>query len=85
MSWLSIQSTPAPLKPRDEWIPIRPGTDGALALAMMHVIISEQRHDADYVARYTLGFEQLSERVQAWTPTRAAEITGMSVQSASSL
>ena len=44
----------------DEWIPIHPGTDGALALAMMHVIIGEGLHDADYVARYTLGFDALA-------------------------
>lgn len=61
----------------DEWIPIRPGTDGALALAMMHVIIGEALHDADYVARYTLGFERLAERLQAWTPERAAGYTGI--------
>ena len=39
----------------DEWLPIHPGTDGALALAMMQVIISEQLYDADYVAKYTFG------------------------------
>jgi len=61
----------------DEWIAIRPGTDGALALAMMHVIIGEHLHDAEYVARYTLGFDQLGERVREWTPARAAEITGV--------
>jgi anaerobic selenocysteine-containing dehydrogenase len=61
----------------DEWIPIRPGTDGALALAMMHVIIGEGLHDADYVARYTLGFEALAARVAEWTPARAAEVTGI--------
>ncbi len=61
----------------DEWIPIRPGTDGALALAMMHVIINEELYDADYVARHTLGFEPLRERVQAWPPERAATITGV--------
>ncbi len=64
-------------KAADEWIPIRPGTDGALALAMMHVIIGEGLHDADYVAAHTLGFDQLAERVQAWTPERAASITGV--------
>jgi anaerobic selenocysteine-containing dehydrogenase len=61
----------------DEWIPIRPGTDAALALAMMQVIIAEERYDADYVARYTLGFKQLAERVRDWTPARSAEITGI--------
>jgi hypothetical protein len=43
----------------------------------MHVIIGENRHDADYVARYTLGFEQLAARVQEWTPARAEAITGV--------
>jgi anaerobic selenocysteine-containing dehydrogenase len=61
----------------DEWIPIHPGTDGALALAMMHVIITEGLHDADYVARYTVGFEQLATRVADWTPERAEAVTGV--------
>ena len=61
----------------DEWIAIRPGTDGALALALMHVIIGEQLYDADYVGRYTFGFEQLAARVREWTPARAAAITGV--------
>ncbi|RIK57287.1 MAG: molybdopterin oxidoreductase [Chloroflexi bacterium] len=61
----------------DEWIPIHPGTDGALALAMMHVIIAEGLHDAGYVARYTLGFEALAQRVAEWTPERAAPLTGV--------
>ncbi len=61
----------------DEWIPIRPGTDGALALAMMHTIIGEKLHDADYVAQHTVGFEQLAARVQEWPPERAAALTGI--------
>ncbi len=61
----------------DEWIAIRPGTDGALALALMHVIIGENLHDADYVEQYTVGFAALAERVQEWTPERAAAITGV--------
>lgn len=61
----------------DEWIAIRPGTDGALALAMMHVIIQEGLYDAAYVAQYTVGFEALRERVVAWTPARAEQITGI--------
>ena len=56
---------------------INPGSDIALALAMMHVIIGEGLHDADYVARYTDGFDGLRERVRAWTPRRAAELTGI--------
>jgi len=61
----------------DEWIAIRPGTDGALALALMHEIIKANLYDADYVERYTLGFDALAERVADWTPERAAAITGI--------
>src|SRR5579883_2613728 len=56
---------------------IHPGSDTALALAMMHVIIYENLYDADYVARYTEGFDGLRERVREWTPQRAAELTGI--------
>ena len=56
---------------------INPGSDIALALAMMHVIIGEGLHDAYYVARYTDGFDGLRERVREWTPRRAAELTGI--------
>ena len=59
---------------------INPGSDTALALAMMHVIIGENLHDADYVARYTEGFDELRERVQAWTPQRGAGLTGIAAQ-----
>ncbi|MCB0070925.1 MAG: molybdopterin-dependent oxidoreductase, partial [Caldilineaceae bacterium] len=61
----------------DRWIGLNPGTDGALALAMMHVIIADDLHDADYVARYTVGFDALAARVAEWTPARAAAITGV--------
>jgi anaerobic selenocysteine-containing dehydrogenase len=61
----------------DWYLPINPGTDGALALAMMHVIIGEGLHDADYVTKYTLGFEQLSEKVKAYPPERVAQWTGI--------
>ncbi len=60
-----------------EHIAVRPGSDAALALAMMHVIINEGRHDADYVARYTIGFDALSERVRQYPPARAADICGI--------
>jgi anaerobic selenocysteine-containing dehydrogenase len=62
----------------DWYLPINPGTDGALALAMMHVIIAENLHDADYVAKYTLGFEQLREKVKAYPPERVSQWTGIS-------
>jgi anaerobic selenocysteine-containing dehydrogenase len=56
---------------------INPGSDTALALAMMHVIIGEGLHDTAYVAQHTEGFDALRERVLAWTPQRAAELTGI--------
>jgi anaerobic selenocysteine-containing dehydrogenase len=59
---------------------IHPGSDAALALAMMHVIIGENLYDADYVARYTEGFDGLRERVKDWTPRRAAELTGIAAE-----
>jgi anaerobic selenocysteine-containing dehydrogenase len=59
---------------------INPGSDAALALAMMHVIIFENLHDADYVERYTDGFDGLRERVREWTPQRAAELTGIGAE-----
>ena len=54
-----------------------PGTDAALALGMMHVIVEEGWHDAEYVDRYTLGFDRLRDRIAGFTPERAAEITGL--------
>jgi anaerobic selenocysteine-containing dehydrogenase len=62
----------------DWYLPINPGTDAALALAMMHVIIGEGLHDADYVAKYTLGFDALCEKVKAYPPERVAQWTGIS-------
>ena len=61
----------------DWYLPINPGTDAALALGMMHVIIKEGLHDADYVAKYAIGFEQLREKVQEYPPERVAEWTGI--------
>ena len=62
----------------DWYLPINPGTDAALALGMMHVIIGENLHDADYVSKYTLGFEQLREKVKEYPPQRVAQWTGIS-------
>ena len=62
----------------DWYLPINPGTDAALALGMMHVIIGENLHDADYLARYSIGFEQLREKVQEYPPERVARWTGIS-------
>ncbi|HEY6339621.1 MAG TPA: molybdopterin-dependent oxidoreductase [Candidatus Sulfotelmatobacter sp.] len=63
----------------DWYLPINPGTDAALALGMMHVIIGENLHDADYVAKYTFGFKELREKVKQYPPERVAQWTGISV------
>ena len=57
------------------WLQIRPGTDGALALAMLNVIINENLYDKEFVEKWTHGFDKLKERVQQYTPQKAAEIT----------
>ena len=53
---------------------IRPGTDGALALALMHELIAHGWVDRDWVERHVDGFEALAERAQAWPPERAAAV-----------
>src|SRR5271157_6074324 len=62
----------------DWYLPINPGTDAALALGMMHVIINENLYDAAYVSRYTLGFDDLRARVQEYPPEKVAHWTGIS-------
>src|ERR1700761_5970530 len=61
-----------------DWhIPIQPGTDTALALGLMHVIIEEDLCDRDYIAQHTLGFEALREHVQPYNPRHVADLTGV--------
>ena len=61
-----------------DWhIAIRPGTDGALALGMMQVILNEGLEDRAYIAEMTHGFERLAGRVKEYTPERVAAWTGM--------
>jgi anaerobic selenocysteine-containing dehydrogenase len=62
-------------------VALRPGTDAALALGMMHVLIAEDLIDRDYVERYTIGFEALKKRVlEEYAPATAAEICGLAVE-----
>lgn len=59
----------------DLWLQLRPGTDDALALAMLHVTIEENLYDAEFVAKWTYGFDELKAHVATFTPEWAAEIT----------
>ena len=62
-------------KKADIWLQIRPGTDDALALSMIHVITQEGIYDRDFVNEWTVGFDQLAERVRSCTPEWAEKIT----------
>jgi anaerobic selenocysteine-containing dehydrogenase len=61
----------------DEWIPIRPGTDAALALGIMHVLFAESLIDRDYLDRHTLGEAPLRARAAEYPPERVAATTGL--------
>jgi len=61
----------------DEWMAIRPGTDAALALGIMHVLFAEDLVDRDYIERYTLGEAELRARAAEYAPERVAGITGI--------
>jgi anaerobic selenocysteine-containing dehydrogenase len=62
----------------DQHIALLPGTDGALALGLMYILIKENLIDQDYIDRYTLGFELLRERIEEYPPQRVAALTGLS-------
>jgi thiosulfate reductase/polysulfide reductase chain A len=61
----------------DEWVPIRPATDGALALAMAHVILRDRLHDVTFVRDWTVGFDEFAAAVADKTPKWAEAITGV--------
>ncbi|QNP58127.1 molybdopterin-containing oxidoreductase family protein [Paenacidovorax monticola] len=63
-----------------EHIQLRPGTDAALALALMHELIVHDWLDHDYIAQHTVGWEGLRERALQWPPERAAEVCGIPVE-----
>ena len=64
-----------PLAKRGVHIPVRPGTDCALALGMLSVIISENLYDKEFVDRYTIGFDKLAEHVEQFPPETVEKIT----------
>jgi len=61
----------------DIWLPIRPGTDGALLLAMLNIVINEQLYDKDFVSLWCYGFDKLVTHIQKYTPEWAEPITGL--------
>ena len=71
--------------PGAEWVPIRPGTDGALALAMCNVLIEEELYDENFVRQWTEGFDEFSDYVQHFRPDNAEEITGVPAETIVSL
>lgn len=62
----------------DIWLQLRPGTDDALGLAMLNVLINEKLYDEEFVTRWTHGFAELSEHIQQYTPEWAEPITWVS-------
>jgi anaerobic selenocysteine-containing dehydrogenase len=83
---ISIKPTMEPdVALSDMWVPIRPGTDAALALAMLNVIIAEGLYDASFVSRWTYGFERLVHHIGQYTPDWAERITGLSADQISKL
>ncbi len=62
-------------KQADLWLQLRPGTDGALALGWLSVLIEEGLYDREFVEQYTTGFDALQQHVADYPPQRAAELT----------
>jgi assimilatory nitrate reductase catalytic subunit len=61
----------------DLYLPVRPGTDLALLMGMLHVIIRDDLTDPAFIEAHTTGFEKTAESVEAWNPRRAAEVSGV--------
>ena len=68
-----------------EHIALRPGTDAALALALMHMLIQNDWLDHDYITQHTLGWDALRSRALEWTPERAAQVCGITTEQIESL
>jgi anaerobic selenocysteine-containing dehydrogenase len=63
----------------DWFIQLRPGTDAALALAVMHILVRDDLVDHQYIEQHTVGFDALAVRVKEWPPERASEVCGLGV------
>ncbi|MGV8083453.1 MAG: molybdopterin-dependent oxidoreductase [Coriobacteriia bacterium] len=62
----------------DYYLPIRPGSDTALILSWIHVIIRDDLYDHDFVEKWSVGFDEIKELVKGWTPEKAAELCWVS-------
>ena len=76
---LDVRETEA-ARQSDEVVLLKPGTDSALALGLMHVIVAEHLHDRAFIAQHTVGFDALAAHLKAHTPEWAAAITGVSAE-----
>ena len=76
---IDVRETEAAVQ-SDEVYLLKPASDPALALAMMHVIIGEGLHDDTYISEHTVGFDDLADHVKQFTPDWAAEITGLTAE-----
>ena len=70
------RKTAAAELPGAEWLPVRPGSDGALALGLCHILIRDKIYDQDFVDSWTVGFDEFAEYVKQFPPERVAELTG---------
>src|SRR5690606_34940434 len=61
----------------DLFLPVRPGTDLALLMGMLHVIVRDGLEDRSFLDRHTIGWDAVAESAKAYDPRRAAEITGV--------
>jgi anaerobic selenocysteine-containing dehydrogenase len=68
-----------------EWVPIRPGSDGALALGMCNVLVEEELYDEDFVTRWTIGFDEFARYIQHFRPEVVENITGVPARTVRSL
>ncbi|UCG71243.1 MAG: IscS subfamily cysteine desulfurase [Thermoplasmata archaeon] len=71
--------------PNAQWIPIRPGTDGALALGMCNVLINEEMYDDEFAMNWTIGFPEFSQYIAHFTPEVVEHITGVPAETVISL
>ncbi len=64
----------------DEHVQLRPGTDGALALGLMRIVVDEGAHDVDWLEHHTIGWPELNERLMEWPAERASDVTGVPLE-----